>query len=130
MAVTAAEVKLVVDIAAAYGERIDDAGAVKLIGLSTVKNLGVKALGEAVGWVPLVGWAYSSAAGFPIVLFGVLPLPDFVSASKPLAELIKPWHQITAFALAGLVVLHVAAAIKHHFIDKDGLLLRMMPGKR
>lgn len=80
--------------------------------------------------VPLVGWAYSSAAGFPIVLFGVLPLPDFVSVSKPLAELIKPWHQITAFALAGLVVLHVAAALKHHFFDKDGLLLRMLPGKR
>lgn len=80
--------------------------------------------------VPLVGWAYSSAAGFPIVLFGVLPLPDFVPASKPLAELIKPWHQLTAFALAGLVLLHVAAAIKHHFVDKDGLLLRMKPGKR
>ena len=80
--------------------------------------------------VPLVGWAYSSAAGFPIVLFGVLPLPDFVSASKPLAELIKPWHQITAYSLAALVVLHVVAAIKHQFIDKDGLLLRMMPGKR
>lgn len=79
--------------------------------------------------VPLVGWAYSSAAGFPIVLFGVLPLPDFVSASKPLAELIKPWHEISAFALAGLVVLHVAAAVKHHFIDKDGLLDRMLPGK-
>ena len=57
MAITAAEVKLVVDIAAAYGERIDDAGAVKLIGLSTVKNIGMKAIGEAVGWVPLVGWA-------------------------------------------------------------------------
>jgi cytochrome b561 len=80
--------------------------------------------------VPLVGWAYSSAAGFPIVMFGVLPLPDFVSASKPLAELIKPWHQITAYSLAALVVLHVVAAIKHHFIDKDDLLLRMMPGKR
>ena len=79
--------------------------------------------------VPLVGWAYSSAAGFPIVLFGVLPLPDFVSASKPLAELIKPWHEISAFALAGLVVVHVAAALKHHFIDKDGLLTRMLPGK-
>ena len=79
--------------------------------------------------VPLVGWAYSSAAGFPIVLFGVLPLPDFVSASKPLAELIKPWHEISAFALAGLVLLHVAAALKHHFIDKDGLLTRMLPGK-
>ena len=80
--------------------------------------------------VPLVGWAYSSAAGFPIVVFGVLPLPDFVPVSKSLAELIKPWHQITAFALAGLVTLHVAAALKHHFFDKDGLLLRMMPGKR
>ena len=79
--------------------------------------------------VPLVGWAYSSAAGFPIVLFGVLPLPDFVSASKPLAEMIKPWHQYSAFALAGLVLLHVAAALKHHFIDKDGLLQRMLPGK-
>ncbi len=79
--------------------------------------------------VPLVGWAYSSAAGFPIVLFGVLPLPDWVSADKALAELIKPWHQISAFALAGLVVLHVAAALKHHFIDKDGLMDRMRPGR-
>jgi cytochrome b561 len=79
--------------------------------------------------VPLAGWAYSSAAGFPIVLFGVLPLPDFVAASKPLAELIKPWHGLLANALAALVVLHVAAAVKHHFIDKDGLLERMRPGR-
>lgn len=79
--------------------------------------------------VPLVGWAYSSAAGFPIVLFGVLPLPDWVSADKALAELIKPWHEISAFALAGLVVLHVAAALKHQFVDKDALLERMRPGR-
>jgi cytochrome b561 len=79
--------------------------------------------------VPLVGWAYSSAAGFPIVLFGVLPLPDFVMASKPLAEMIKPWHEVSANALAALVVLHVAAALKHHFIDKDGLMDRMRPGR-
>ena len=79
--------------------------------------------------VPLVGWAYSSAAGFPVVVFGVIPLPDFVPASKELAELIKPWHQITAFTLAGLVALHVAAALKHHFIDKDGLIYRMLPSR-
>ena len=79
--------------------------------------------------VPLVGWAYSSAAGFPIVVFGVLPLPDFVPVDKALAELIKPWHEITAFALAGLVVLHVAAALKHQLIDRDGLLTRMLPGR-
>lgn len=80
--------------------------------------------------VPLVGWAYSSAAGFSIVLFGVIPLPDLLSVDKELAVQIKPWHAVSAFTLAGLVVLHVAAALKHQWIDRDGLLLRMMPSKR
>ncbi|MCP5271611.1 MAG: cytochrome b [Burkholderiaceae bacterium] len=77
--------------------------------------------------VPLVGWAYSSAAGFPIVWFGVLPLPDFVPVDKALAEAIKPWHERLAWTLIALVALHVAAALKHHFIDRDGLLSRMRP---
>jgi cytochrome b561 len=75
--------------------------------------------------VPLIGWAYTSAAGFSVVLFGLAPLPDLVGADKVLAALIKPWHQISAFALAGLVLVHVAAALKHHLIDRDGLLQRM-----
>lgn len=79
--------------------------------------------------VPLVGWAYSSAAGFPIVWFGVLPLPDFVPKDKELADLIKPAHALAAFALIGLVILHVGAALKHQWIDKDGLLTRMLPGR-
>ncbi|GLS14770.1 cytochrome b [Hydrogenophaga electricum] len=77
--------------------------------------------------VPLLGWAYSSAAGFSIVLFGALPLPDFVPVSETLAEAIKPWHKLSAFAMAALVLLHVAGALKHHFIDRDGLLSRMSP---
>ena len=79
--------------------------------------------------VPLVGWAYSSAAGFPIVWFGVLPLPGFMPVSPELAAAIKPWHQITAYALAALVVLHVAAVVKHQLIDRDGLIWRMLPGR-
>jgi cytochrome b561 len=79
--------------------------------------------------VPLVGWAYSSAAGFPIVLYGVLPLPDFVPHGKALADAIKPWHGRLAWTLAVLVVLHVAAALKHRFVDRDGLLLRMRPSR-
>ena len=79
--------------------------------------------------VPLLGWAYSSAAGFSIVLFGQLPLPDFVPVDKALAELIKPWHEITAFTLAGLVLLHIAGALKHQWIDRDGLVRRMLPGR-
>jgi cytochrome b561 len=79
--------------------------------------------------VPLVGWAYSSAAGFPIVLFGVLPLPDFVPADKALSEIIKPLHALSAFALAGLALLHIGAALKHQLFDRDNLVARMLPGK-
>jgi cytochrome b561 len=75
--------------------------------------------------VPLMGWAYSSAAGFPIVLFGVLPLPDFVPVNRELADALKPWHGYLAKALAAVVVLHVAGALKHHVVDRDGLLKRM-----
>jgi cytochrome b561 len=79
--------------------------------------------------VPLLGWAYSSAAGFPIVWFGVLPLPDFVPKDKALSEAIKPFHAIAAYTLLTLVVLHVAAALKHHFVDRDGLLARIGLGR-
>jgi cytochrome b561 len=75
--------------------------------------------------VPLAGWAYSSAAGFPVVLFGVLPLPDFVPVDKALAELLKAWHKGLALTLGALVLLHLAAVLKHQFIDHDGLLARM-----
>jgi cytochrome b561 len=77
--------------------------------------------------VPLAGWAYSSAAGFPVVVFGVLPLPDFVPANEALAESIKPLHEYTAMALALLIMLHVAAALKHQWWDKHDLLQRMWP---
>jgi cytochrome b561 len=78
---------------------------------------------------PLLGWAYSSAAGFPIVLFGQIPLPDLLAPNKALAEMIKPLHALSAFALMGLAGLHIAAALKHQWVDRDGLLLRMMPAR-
>lgn len=75
--------------------------------------------------VPLVGWAYSSAAGFPVVWFGVLPLPDFVPKDKALADSLKEAHEVLAWALAALVALHLAGALKHQFIDRDGLIGRI-----
>ncbi len=77
--------------------------------------------------VPLAGWAYSSASGFPLVVFGVLPLPDWVGVDRQLADLLKPLHKWLALSLAALVVVHVAAALKHHLVDRDGLLQRMRP---
>jgi cytochrome b561 len=79
--------------------------------------------------VPLAGWAYSSAAGFPIVLYGVLPLPDFVSPDRALADTLKSLHQALAYALGALIALHVGGALKHQFIDRDGLLRRMWPAR-
>ena len=79
--------------------------------------------------VPLIGWAYSSAAGFPIVWFGQIPLPDLLSKNKELADIIKPLHELSAYALVGLAGLHLAAALKHHWVDRDGLLSRMLPGR-
>ena len=67
--------------------------------------------------------------GFPVVLYGLLPLPDWVSPDRALAELLKPVHRALAYALATLIVLHVAAALQHHFVARDGLLRRMWPGR-
>ena len=79
--------------------------------------------------VPLIGWAYSSAKGFPIVWFGVLPLPDLVGKNEELAQVLREVHELSAFALVGLALLHIAAALKHQFIDRDNLLARMRPGR-
>jgi cytochrome b561 len=78
--------------------------------------------------VPLTGWAYSSAAGFQIVWFGVLPLPDWVSVNKELADaVLKPLHAACALSLGALVLLHIAATLKHQLVDRDGLFWRMWP---
>jgi cytochrome b561 len=85
--------------------------------------------------VPLLGWAYSSSLGFPVVWFGVLPLPDWVPENRELARIVlKPLHAVSAWILATLVALHVGAVFKHQLIDRDGLLARMRgspkPGKQ
>ena len=80
--------------------------------------------------VPLLGWAYSSAAGFPLVWLGVLPLPDFVAADKALAEALKPWHGRAAWLLATLVALHLAGVAKHLVDDGAAIVYRMLPFDR
>ncbi len=79
--------------------------------------------------VPLVGWTYSSAAGFPVVLFRVLPLPDLVGPDKALADAARQLHALLAYSLAALAALHVAGALKHQWIDRDRLLARMWPAR-
>ncbi len=76
---------------------------------------------------PLSGWLFSSANGFQTVYLGVLPIPDLLEKNRDLAETLKIVHHWIAFMLAGVVAVHVAAALKHHFIDRDDVLARMLP---
>ncbi len=77
--------------------------------------------------VPLTGWLMSSAKGFQTVYFGVLPLPDLVGKDKELGDLLKEVHESLNWLLFVLVGLHVAGALKHHIIDRDATLRRMLP---
>lgn len=77
--------------------------------------------------IPLTGWLMSSAKGFPVVYLGVVQLPDLIGKDAGLAERLHDVHAALNFALAALVGLHVAAALKHHFIDRDATLRRMLP---
>jgi cytochrome b561 len=77
--------------------------------------------------IPMSGWLYSSAAGVPTVYLGLWQLPDLVAKDKALADALNLAHKSLNFVLLGLVVVHVAAALKHHFVDRDGLIARMQP---
>lgn len=76
---------------------------------------------------PLSGWLFSSASGFPVVWFGVLPLPDLVGKNRDLADILKLVHKAITYSLGSLVFLHAIAAIKHHVHDRNDILTRMLP---
>ena len=75
--------------------------------------------------IPLVGWLMSSAKGYTVNYFGLFELPDLLSKDKALGHQLKDLHEYLADVLVALVCLHVLAALKHQFIDRDGLLSRM-----
>ena len=76
---------------------------------------------------PLSGWLYSSAAGFPTVLFGVVPIPDLIGKDPALAEALRVAHRWINDALLAVVLLHAIGALKHYFVDRDDVLARMIP---
>jgi cytochrome b561 len=78
--------------------------------------------------VPVVGWLMSSAKGYTVNYFGLFELPDLVEQDKALGHLLKEIHEVLANSLMLLVGLHIAAAFKHQWVDRDGLLSRMSFG--
>ena len=80
--------------------------------------------------VPLSGWLMSSAKGFQTVWFGVLPLPDLLAKDKALGNLLETVHVVLNYTLIAVLLGHVGAALKHHFIDRDDVLIRMLPRRK
>ena len=74
---------------------------------------------------PVIGWLMSSAGGVAVIWFAVLPLPDLVPRNQNLFAALRTLHAALAFALIGMIALHVAAVVRHDILRRDGILRRM-----
>ena len=77
--------------------------------------------------MPLIGWAMMAASGYPIVVFGGLNLPPILPASRTLHTLLWNAHFYLAFAFFALILVHVAAALYHALVRRDGVFEAMTP---
>ncbi len=75
--------------------------------------------------LPISGWLMSSAKAYSVSWFNVLALPDFVAPNESLAEQLHAVHYYLAEALFVIALIHILAALKHHYVDKDSVLTRM-----
>lgn len=80
--------------------------------------------------MPLSGWLQNSAAGFPLTWFGLFKVPALVGRDKALFAFWQQAHEWLSWALMALIALHVLAALKHHFVDRDDTLKRILPWRQ
>ena len=77
--------------------------------------------------IPLSGWLMSSAKGFQTVYLGALPIPNLLEKNIELGKQLSELHEILAISMLVLLVAHAGAALKHHFVEKNDVLRRMLP---
>jgi cytochrome b561 len=80
--------------------------------------------------LPLTGYLINSASNFPLVVWGLVPVPNLTGENEALQATAEYLHLALFWVLALLVVLHVAAALRHHWVLKDEVLRRMLPAGR
>jgi cytochrome b561 len=76
--------------------------------------------------MPITGWIITSSAGLPVSFFGLFVFPDFISPNPDTMQLFQQIHKWLGYGLIATILLHAAAALKHHFINKDDILRRML----
>jgi cytochrome b561 len=79
--------------------------------------------------MPITGWVIHSASGVPFRIFWQVPLPPLVAPDKHTADLAAVAHFSLGVVFVALIVLHVGAALRHHFIKHDDVLTRMMSSR-
>jgi cytochrome b561 len=93
-----------------------------------------KVAAHAIHWIfyglmialPMTGWIFSSASKYPISWFGLFEIPKLaVEKGSALAEITNEVHELLGYAWIALLLIHVGAALRHHFVLKDGLMARM-----
>lgn len=76
--------------------------------------------------LPITGWLITSTAGLPVSFFGLFVIPTLIAANDNLRPVLEMIHEWLAYGLIALFSLHVLAALKHHFINKDDILRRII----
>lgn len=77
--------------------------------------------------IPLTGYLFASAAGQHLDFFGLFTAASPLPTDRTIADPMEFLHKIGQYAIYGVVGLHVAAALYHHFVKRDGVLQRMLP---
>jgi cytochrome b561 len=77
--------------------------------------------------MPLTGWLMSSAKNYSVSWFGLFTWPDLIGKNESAFDALRETHDILSWTLLAVTILHVLAALKHHFWNKDSVLLRMLP---
>ncbi len=77
---------------------------------------------------PLLGWIATSASGAPVTVLGLFALPPIAPEDRAFSEQLFVLHGLIGLSIAGLVAAHVGAALYHHLVRRDRVLMRMITG--
>jgi cytochrome b561 len=77
--------------------------------------------------MPITGWMMSSAKNYSVSWFGLFTWPNLIGKDADAYVFLHSTHEILSYALFAIAVLHILAALKHHFWNKDDVLVRMLP---
>jgi cytochrome b561 len=92
--------------------------------LAHVSHYGLYAL---LFLMPLSGWMMSSAKNYSVSWFGLFTWPNLIVPNEAAFRILRGTHQALSVLLLSIVILHVLAAVKHHVVNKDDVLTRMLP---